>query len=187
MNAQEIIRLLEKPTPNRTPIKEKIRDEASIEELIAAMHEPLTPLTRQILCDILGARHANQALPELIEALKDSSPHVRSAAADALSAIGDIQAGSALLAQYKLEEDKDVRVMIAVALGAVHYQSAIPDLIQALDDPYDILAIEAAWSLGELKASGAKEGLQRVLARQTDEYSKNLVQEAIAKISTDEA
>ncbi len=182
MNAQEIIHLLEKPTPNRNPLKEKICAEASIEELIAAMHESIGPLTRQILCDILGKRQAVQALPELLDSLKDPSPNVRSAAADALAAIGDTQAGTTLLDLYRTEEDQDVRVMLAVALGAVHHQPAIPDLIQALDDPYDTLSTEAAWSLGELKALEAREGLQRVLARQTDEYSKKLVQDAIDKV-----
>ena len=183
MNAQEIIHLLEEPMENRIPIKRKVSAEAAIEELIAAMHEPITPLTREILCDILGQRHASQALPELIEALKDASPNVRSAAADALASVGDPQAGPALLEQYQTEEDRDVRVMLAVALGAVHYRPAIPDLIQALDDPYDTLQMEAAWSLGELKVTEAREGMQRVLARQADDYSKKLVQDAIEKLN----
>ncbi|HEY7418683.1 MAG TPA: HEAT repeat domain-containing protein [Ktedonobacteraceae bacterium] len=182
MNAQEIIHLLEEPTENRTPRKQKITAEASIEDLIAAMHEPTAPLTRQILCDIVGDRHAAQALPELLAALKDASPNVRSAAADALASIGDSQAGPALLERYRADEDRDVRVMIAVALGAVHYQPAIPDLIQALDDPYETLQMEAAWSLGELKAAEARGGLQRVLARQTDDYSRKLVQDALGKL-----
>jgi len=182
MNAQEIVHLLEEPTDDGIPIKEKVTAEASIEALIAAMHEPITPLTRQILCDILGARHAAQALPELLDALKDTSPYVRSAAADALAAVGDPQAGPALLERYRTEEDRDVRVMIAVALGAVHHQPAIPDLIQALDDPYDTLQMEAAWSLGELKATEARAGMQRVLARQKDDYSKKLVQDALEKL-----
>ncbi len=117
-----------------------------------------------------------------MEALKDPSPGVRSAAADALAAIKDVRAGPALLEQYRAETRSDVRTMLAVALGAVGYQPAIPDLVQALDDADDTLQMEAAWSLGELKASEAREGLQRVLARQKDEYSRNLVQGAINKL-----
>lgn len=182
MNAQEIVRLLEEPTENRTPIKERISTEASVEDLVAAMHEPMVPLTRQILCDVLGQRQATQALPELLDALNDPSPKVRSAAADALAAVGDVQAGPALLERYQVEEDKDVRVMLAIALGAVRYHPAVPDLTQALDDPYSTLQTEAAWSLGELKAVEAKEGMRRVFARQTDDYSKQLVQSAIDKL-----
>lgn len=182
MNTQEIIQLLEEPTENGIPIKKKITAEAAIEDLIAAMHEPIAPLTRQILCDIVGDRRAAQALPELLDALKDPSPNVRSAAADALSNVGDSQAGPALLERYRAEEDKDVRVMLAVALGAVHYRPAIPDLVQALDDPYDTLQVEAAWSLGELKATEARGGMQRVLARQTDDHWSKLVQDALVKL-----
>ena len=183
MNAQEIVHLLEEPTENCTPIKEKIIADAPIEEVIIAMHEPIAPLTRQILCDILGKRHATQALSELLDALKDPSPDIRSAAADALAAIRDVSAGPALLEHYRTEEDRDVRVMLAVALGSVHYQPATLDLIQALDDPYNTLQMEAAWSLGELNATEAKEDMQRVLARQKSDYSKKLVQDAIAKLS----
>jgi HEAT repeat protein len=182
VNAQEIIHQLEEPTQNRIPVKQRISETATIEDLIAAMHEPMRPLTRQILCDILGDRRAAQALPDLLEALKDPSPGVRSAAADALAAIKDVRAGPALLEQYRAETRSDVRTMLAVALGAVGYQPAIPDLVQALDDADDTLQMEAAWSLGELKASEAREGLQRVLARQKDEYSRNLVQGAINKL-----
>lgn len=183
VNAHEIIHLLEEPTANRTPSKAKIMNDASIGEIIAALSQATQPLTKQILCEILGKRHAVQAIPDLLNALKDSSPGVRSEAADALAAIGNPEAGPALLESYKAEEDRDVRVMLAVALGAVHYAPAIPDLTQALDDPYDTLQVEAAWSLGELRAKSGKEGMQRVLLRQTSDYSKKLVQDAINKLN----
>ncbi len=182
MNAQKIIHLLEEPTTNRLPNKEKIMKDASIEEIIAALRQATQPLTKQILCEMVGKRHAVQALPDLLNALKDSSSGVRSEAADALAAIGNAEAGPSLLESYKTEADRDVRVMLAVALGAVHYAPAIPNLIQALDDPYDTLQLEATWSLGELKAKSAKEGMQRVLSRQTSDYSKRLVQDAINKL-----
>ncbi|MEO8972148.1 MAG: HEAT repeat domain-containing protein [Ktedonobacteraceae bacterium] len=183
MDAYEIVHLLEEPTANRAQGKAKIINDAPIEEIITAMRQSTQPLTKQILCEVLGRRHAIQALPELLHALKDSSPGIRSEAADALAAIGSPQAGPALLEGYRAEEDRDVRVMLAIALGAVHFAPAIPDLIQALDDPYDTLQVEAAWSLGELKAINGKEGMQRVLSRQTSDYSKKLVQDAISKLS----
>ena len=182
MDAYEIAKLLEEPIVDGMGAKKKIMHDAPIEEIIAALRQATQPLAKQILCEVLGKRHVIQALPELMNALKDSSPGVRSEAADALAAIGDPQAGPVLLESYRNEEDRDVRVMLAVALGAVHYAPAIPDLIQALDDPYDTLQIEAAWSLGELKAISGKEGMQRVLLGQTSDYYKQFVQDAINKL-----
>lgn len=72
--------------------------------------------------------------------------------------------------------------MQVIALGAVHYQPAVPGLLQALDQPNETLQTEAAWALGELKATEARAHMQQVLARQKDEYTRKLVQDAIEKL-----
>jgi HEAT repeat protein len=176
MDASEIIALLEAPTDNRGPTRERIAAEAAVHELAAA-------LTRQILCDILGERRATEAVPELLQALDDPSPNVRSSAADALAQAGDVRVGASLLEHYHGERDDDVRVMLAIALGAVGYEPAIPDLVRALDDPYRTLQMEAAWSLGELGASEARQDLTRVLARMTTDHARGVVRQAIAKLA----
>ncbi|MBV9257043.1 MAG: hypothetical protein JO215_03385, partial [Ktedonobacteraceae bacterium] len=56
MKAQEIVQLLENPPDDGGwPIVQKVIDEASSTELIAAMYEPDSSLeTRDTLCSIFG-------------------------------------------------------------------------------------------------------------------------------------
>jgi HEAT repeat protein len=182
MNAREVIDLLEGENDVRRRLKERIAAEAPLEAIVSAMRVAMAPLTRQILCDIAGARLAVEALPELVAALDDASPAVRSAAADALAAIRDPTTGPALLRHYRSELDSDVRTILAVALGAVGCRPAIPDLILALNDPHRALQIEAAWSLGELRATEAREQIAGALSRQTTDWSRRLMEDALAKL-----
>jgi HEAT repeat protein len=182
MNARDVIDLLEGTTDDRRPIKARITAEASLEAIVSAMREAKVPLTRQILCDIVGARHAVEAVPELLATLDDTSPSVRSAAADALAAIRDPTSGPALLTHYRSESQPGVRTMLAVALGAVGYRPAIPDLIRALNDPDTALQMESAWSLGELRATEARQQIARALSLQTDDWARKLMADALAKL-----
>lgn len=182
MNAREVIDLLEGESDERRRVKQRVSAEASLEAIVAAMREAKAPKTRQILCDIVAALHAAEAVPELLAALNDPPPALRSAAADALAAIRDPNTGPALLRHYRSEPDPDVRTVLAVALGAVGYRPAIPELILALNDPHRALQIEAAWSLGELRATEAREQIARALSRQTTDWSRRLMEDALAKL-----
>ncbi len=180
MDANEIIRLLEEPTENRIPIKQKVLQEALIEQLIIAMHEPKTQLTYVILCEILGKRKDARAVPVLIEALHDADASVRTEAAQALAHIESSQAGDALLTQYLKEDSKGAKEWEVIALGAVKYRPAIPQLIQALQVEH--LRTYAALALGELKAKEAKEAVQRALDHETDPYEVKMMTKALKEL-----
>src|SRR5262249_22744686 len=151
----------EEPSESRVLIKGKILHQASIEQLIAAMSEPKTQLTYAILCELLGKRKDAQAVPVLLEALQDTDSAIRAEAAQALAKIESPLAGEALLAQYLTEVDQGAKEWEVIALGAVGYRPAIPQLIQALDMEH--LRRYAALALGELKAKGAKEAVQQAI------------------------
>src|SRR5690242_6188215 len=104
MNAREIIDLLEAPIDDRRPIKWQVSAEAPVSEITLAI-EKASPLTRQILCDILGERCELDAVPALLRCLYDPAFGVRNSAADALGKIGDSQAGPALLDRFVSEDD----------------------------------------------------------------------------------
>lgn len=147
--ADEILSLIEDPTINF--VQFRLRNEAPIKELIAALQMSRSSDERQVICDVLGYRYAKSAISVLIDCLDDESSGVRSSAADSLAKIGDSRAGAPLLHRFTdLEQKITVRRMLAVALGAVHYRPAIPFLIEALR--HDDLSIRgsAAWSLGNL-------------------------------------
>jgi HEAT repeat protein len=177
MDAKEIIQLLEGPSDNRIVIKGKILHQASIEQLIAAMHEPKTRLTYAILCELLGKRKDAQAVPVLLAALRDADSSIRAEAAQALAKIESPVAGEPLLAQYLIEEDKGAKEWEIIALGAVGYRPAISQLIQALDVEH--LRRYAALALGELKAKEARAAVQQALASEIDPYTVKLMKEAL--------
>lgn len=185
MDAKQIIQLLEAPTDDRRPIFQKVKEGAPVAALIEALRLATTPLTRQLLADILGYREEKAAVPVLINALQDSSPEVRNSAADALSKIEDPRAGEALMTQY-IQEDDDIRQTLAIALGAVGYRPAIPYLIQALSSPSQMLRICAAWGLRSLHATEAKDAIQSALAQETDAYSIDEMSKVLRSITSRE-
>lgn len=183
MTAKGIAQLLDAPVVDRRPTVRELSASAPTAELIAALIEAQTPLTKQILCDILGERSDGVAVPALVGALEDESSGVRGSAADALAKIGDISAGGALNSHFASEKDSGVRQMLALALGSVGYKPATPLLLQVLDDSNGTLRGCAAWSLGALKAADAKDPLQAALARETDPYATRRMREALASIA----
>ena len=182
MNAKEIIRILENPSDDALSSKWKVRDEASIEELIAAMHEPKTIRVTKILCELLGKRQDAKAVSVLIEALHNEDAGVRSEVAQALAQIGSPLAGEPLLAQYLKEKDEEVKDWQVIALGAVQYRPAIPYLIQALH--HDRLRSYAALALAELQAKEAIPMIQEALAHEKDEYEQKLINQALQKLNS---
>jgi len=74
------------------------------------------------------------AVPALIQALGDSDSAVRRAAAEALGAIGDLQAVPALIQALGDWRSENVRCAAAEALGKLGDPQAVPAFIKALGD-----------------------------------------------------
>ncbi len=182
MKATEIICLLEEPGDDFLAIKWRVRDEAPIEELIAAMHESKTAHMTEILCELLGKRQDPKAVPVLIEALHNEGAGVRSEAAQALALIESPLAGEALLTQYLKEKDEEVKDWQVIGLGATGYLPAVPYLIQALQS--DRLRRYAALALAELQVTEVKPMIQEALGHETDEYERKLIEQALQKLSS---
>jgi HEAT repeat protein len=181
LNAAEILRLLAEPS--ETFLQIRLRKQASIREMCRALAQTTDAHSRQVLCDVLGFRHAKSAVSLLIECLSDPTEKVRASAADALGKIGDSRAGEALMHQFEVENALPVRRMLACVLGAVNYKPAIPHLIQCLQDSDASLRGCAAWALGILRASEAVDGLRKALTRETEAYPKVRIQEALHLIN----
>jgi hypothetical protein len=155
--AKLILALLEQPTDDRRPLVNRLRREASVNDLTQAVRFAKKPLTKQILIDILGNRHAKSAVPALIEALSDEDEKVRFAAADAIGKVylSDhsqrqklrLEAGEALHHAFQNERSSGVKEMLVSALGALRYEPALPEIRAALDDPDIGLQEAARWSI----------------------------------------
>jgi HEAT repeat protein len=202
LNVQEIIQLLSSTTESDTAriqeyfdrvgelppdhgyvVKSRIRKEAPIKELIAALHQTTSSHVREVLCDLLGELQAKTAVAVLTTCLEDPSSGVRSSAADALAKIGNPLAGEALMKRFAgAETEVEVQRMIAVALGAVGYRPAIPLLIKALVRTDPGLRGSAAWSLGVLQASEAVNSLEQALSYEVEIYPRERLKIALDTI-----
>ena len=97
----------------------------------------------------LGALDSSEAVPALIEALKDSEAAVREQVAWALGAIGDRRAVDGLIGALT-DSAPGVRRQAAWALGAIGDRRAVSALTKALKDADAGVRRQAAWALGAI-------------------------------------
>jgi hypothetical protein len=183
MKADDIVTLLEHSDVSGMQAKARILQLATNKEIIKALELVQTVLARQILCEILGKKKAQTALKPLIKCLDDPSSGIRAEAAQSLAKIGNQKAGAPLLQHFEHETSLGVRQMLAVALGAIKYKPAIPALIKSLRDSDAGLRGSAAWSLGELHAIEAMQNLFNAARRETDNYPRDRIEEALTQIA----
>lgn len=157
-----------------------LRHEVEVETLLDALKLAPTDHVCMILCDILGWRHEQSAVPQIITLLEHNSSEVRSSAVDALAKIGDPSAGSFLLGRLELPDpDIGVRRMLLAALGAVRCREAIPLLIEYLHNPDPSQRGSTAWSLGAMQATEALAALQDALRNERSQYPQERMTQAI--------
>jgi len=181
LTAAQIIALIE--SPHDHSIMPVLRRRAPVRQVLIALQTSTTPHLRQVLCDLLGYLHARSGVPLLVNMLDDRNFRVRCSAAESLGKIRAPQAGNAIFRHYLLRTELPERRTLAVALGAVGYQPAIPALIAALQ--HDDLSLRgcAAWSLGELRAVEAAPTLMHALSIETENYPRQRMKEAIDRIA----
>lgn len=97
----------------------------------------------------LGAMDASEAVPALIDALKDTDAGVREQVAWALGAIGDRRGVDGLVAALG-DSVAGVRKQAAWALGAIGDKRAVQGLMRALKDADAGVRKQAAWALGAI-------------------------------------
>ena len=128
------------------------------------------------------------AVPELITALSDLSPVVRSAAAGSLAQIGP-PAAAAVPALTKALSDSSphVRDLAAIALRGMGSKAvaAVPELIRALSDPVNFVRAPAAEALGAIgpAAQAAVPALaERLLVKEEEGFVLTSVAYALGDI-----
>jgi hypothetical protein len=147
---------------------------------------------RSILIRAIGSfgYDAASASPELIAAVSDSSPMVRSSAAAALAQVGPRNFAAAIpaLAKALSDPDPEVRGLAAIALGSMGPKAApaVPELIRALKDPVDYVRAPAADALGAIgpRASAAVEPLAERLLTRDQGFVLNSIAYALGDIGS---
>jgi HEAT repeat protein len=124
----------------------------------------------------------------LISALADSSAAVRIAAANALGAIGDRKATTALLALLDGRQDEQIRSAAVTALGKLKDPESVTPLLTIAEDEFDswIIRKVAIEALGEIRDSRAVDPLINALS---DQYAtvREASAHALGKIGSQQA
>jgi HEAT repeat protein len=126
------------------------------------------------------ARYGSEAVPPLIEALKDDDERVRHGAAQALGRIGDPKAVEPLMAAVR-DEDRWVRLEATRALGAIGDTRAVEALIDILGHEDRGARHTAAQSLGQVGDARATEPLLRALA-DDDEFVRQAARGSLLRL-----
>lgn len=92
---------------------------------------------RRALSRAIGEAVDGPGAPILVRLLGDGEWMVRAAAAQACCRMGPSRGtvGPALVSRLKKETERYVRRLVLEAIGEVHYEEAVPDLVNALDVP----------------------------------------------------
>ena len=130
----------------------------SVVEMLITMVRDRDVTVRNYSVQALGMLGREEAIPALIDALKDEDNHVFHSAAESLGRIGK-PAVPHLLALLD-EGSDDARCIAAWKLGELRYVDAVPKLIQVIqeDSNTELLAL-CVWALGEI-GFGPKEVLE---------------------------
>ena len=118
---------------------------------------------REVATDL--AKLGPSAVPQLIQALRDSDREVRACAAVALGELGDRRGVEPLIAALK-DESEQVRRRAAEALGELGDARAVEPLIALLKDGYWVVRCYAAEALAKL---GDARGVEVLIAALKDE------------------
>ncbi len=116
--------------------------------LLRALMNPVW-IARRNAAWALGALDASEAVPALVEALKDTDAGVREQVAWALGAIGDRRAVDGLIGALK-DTAPGVRRQAAWALGAIGDSRSVAGLVACLKDTDAGVRKQAAWALGAI-------------------------------------
>jgi HEAT repeat protein len=136
-----------------------------ITELVALLKEGV-PAQRQTVATALGQLAAFDFVGELIDALHDDNPQVRTAAIDALARKRSTRALQSLSAVLQDEEERgSPRARAARALGTIGDTAAVDTLLYALGDDVEAVRLRSAEALGRIGDERAISALSEAARR----------------------
>jgi len=157
---QSVLLLAQNKSPDSCVVVSKYCSTAS---LIYAMKHFEYRHQRRLAAQLLGEREATEALPDLLDALKDPEDVVQCGAAEALANIGDETIFEQLIENLK-DPRPGVRKYSAYVLGQAAKRLGTTggyDVIEALEtasnDENNLVRVEAVYALYELGRSGLKD------------------------------
>ncbi len=129
--------------------------------LDAALADP-DPKVQAEALETLGISGRPDALKTLLREVDGGRGELRFASARGLALLGDPGAADALARAFKDEKGWAVKRELALAAGACHALSLVPELHKALDDKNGEVQVAAAWALKDLGDPSADAALKRL-------------------------
>ncbi|MFY9826525.1 MAG: HEAT repeat domain-containing protein [Thermoanaerobaculia bacterium] len=134
------------------------------QEVRRLFQEAKEPEMKQYLALVLGRTHDREAVPLLVEALKDPDDKTRIYVLWALGTLGDPSAEGALQGALT-DPDPGLRKTAAFALGELGDHAAVPRLTASLDDGVADVRWNAALALARMKSDAGLPVLETMVDR----------------------
>ncbi len=150
-------------------------------QLLADLHSEDKRVRRKA-AEELGRAGSEQAVPALIDALRDPDQMVAAAAALSLGELKDRRAVAALVTVLK-DMSEEVRGNAALALGRIGERSAVPMLLHLLNDAEVFPRASAASALGRIGDRQAVAQISKVLAQDPEPQVRTSAAEALGAIA----
>lgn len=152
------------------------------EQLLKIYHHDTTDLVRRRALEALAFSNRDE-LPPLIEAAYSSG--VKEWVASALFAMGR-SANERWQPQVLAMLDNSsaaIRTEAVRAAGELECSSAVPRLLELLEDPDDIVRMASIWSLSQLGGEGVGDALEKLYDETEDEEEAEYLQEALDNLA----
>ena len=192
LSPEEIVELIEKHGREGRQQLFEAEIPNKIDKLCGAFARAESPRVRQVLCNLLASLARPEALPCLLEVLNDPAPEVVAAAADA---IGNSAAGNdtpepirGLLGKRLLElatikdPSRQIRSASIYALGLMRFRSALPVLMDALEDSFPMVRCSAAEAFSHIGDRSAVAPLRDRYDREDEPRVKRCISSAVKSL-----
>ena len=154
--------------------------------LLAVVNGDDVPIVRQAALEAMGYSSRDEVLP-LIESAYASND--KSWIASALFAMGrsaNLRWQPQIMTMLK-SSLPSLRFQAARAAGELEISSALPDLMELLDDPDDNTRLASIWSLSQIGGEGVREILEKMVDEAEDDEDIDYLESALENLSFDES
>jgi HEAT repeat protein len=165
----------------------QIKNVAAVDPLIAALNDENSDVRRYSAWALGEINDSRSIDPLSYTSVKDADTYVREGAWKVLqwSTIGgnkvDARSTGPIIGALA-DEDPDVRIRAAEALGQIKNVAAVDPLIAALNDEDSDVRRYSAWALGEIGDVRAVDSLSYTSVEDADTYVREAAQKALEKL-----
>jgi hypothetical protein len=167
----------------------KIADARAVDSLIETLNDENSDVRKQAAWALGEIDDPRAVDPLSYTSVKDADYYVREEAKSVLqkNTVGgnkvDSRSVNPIIGALK-DENQDVRIRAAEALGQIKKATAVDSLIEALNDENSDVRKQAAWALGEIDDPRVVDSLSYTSVKDADYYVREEAKEALKKLGS---